>query len=158
MNSVPAMKSVLITGCSAGGIGPALAFSFQTRGYLVFATARNITKIPAELTSLPNVETITLDVTSATSVADAVKVATKKTGGTLDVLVNNSGGGYTAPLLDIDIVMAKALYEVNFFAVISMIQAFAPFLIKTKGVIVNISSISGNIYDGHVCKSTHPRT
>jgi 1-acylglycerone phosphate reductase len=145
-------KSVLITGCSAGGIGPALAFAFQKRGYHVFATARNTGKIPAELKNLPNVETITLDVTSAPSIAAAVEAATDRTGGRIDVIVNNGGGGYTTPLLDVDVAKAKALYEVNFFGVVAMTQAFAPALIKAKGAVVNISSISGLVYDGYACK------
>jgi NADP-dependent 3-hydroxy acid dehydrogenase YdfG len=35
---------VLITGFSAGSIGPALISSFQCRGYIVFATARSLRK------------------------------------------------------------------------------------------------------------------
>lgn len=148
------MKSVLVTGCSEGGIGASIAASFQTRGYHVFATARNPSKIAKELAARPNVEVLTLDVTSAESIAAAVKAVDAKTGDAgLDVLVNNSGGGYVAPLLDIDIAKAKAMYEVNFFAVIAMAQAFAPALIKAKGAIVNISSVSGEIYDGYACES-----
>ncbi|OCL07544.1 NAD(P)-binding protein [Glonium stellatum] len=142
-------KSVLVTGCSAGGIGASMAKSFQKRGFLVFATARNVSKLPSELTSLPSVETIALDVTSASSIAAAVDGVSKKTGGTLDVLVNNSGSGYTSPGLDVNIEKAKAMYDVNFWGVLAMIQAFAPMLIKAKGAIVNISSVSGELYDGY---------
>jgi 1-acylglycerone phosphate reductase len=146
------MKSVLITGCSAGGIGEEFARAFQKRGYLVFATARNTSKIPSDLLALPNVENISLDVTSTDSIAKALEIVSQKTNGTLDVLVNNSGAGLTAPALDTDLAKAKALYDVNFWGVLSMIQAFSPLIIKAKGTIVNLSSVVGEMYNGYFCK------
>lgn len=84
------MKSVLITGCSDGGIGGALALVFQKHGYHVFATARNLSKMRA-LATLPNVTLLTLDVMNNTHILSAVDAVTKETGGTLDYLINNSG-------------------------------------------------------------------
>jgi 1-acylglycerone phosphate reductase len=40
-------KSVLITGCAAGGIGHSLALCFHKRGFRVFATARSLTQLTA---------------------------------------------------------------------------------------------------------------
>jgi 1-acylglycerone phosphate reductase len=82
-------KSVLITGCSKGGIGDALAQEFHIRGLKVFATARNLAKIQ-HLEEL-GIETIQLDVTDADSIASAVKHVSSVTDGKLDILVNNSG-------------------------------------------------------------------
>jgi NAD(P)-dependent dehydrogenase (short-subunit alcohol dehydrogenase family) len=39
-------KTILITGCSAHGIGAALALSLAKRGYHIFATARSPANIP----------------------------------------------------------------------------------------------------------------
>jgi 1-acylglycerone phosphate reductase len=72
-------NSVLITGCSQGGIGFSLAESFQKRGLHVFATARSISKM-AHLADLPNVTLLTLDVTSSSSIAEAVHAVTAKPG------------------------------------------------------------------------------
>ena len=140
-----AAESVLITGCSAGGIGAALCREFQRRGLHVFATARTPAKVD-DLQTLPNVTTLALDVTSATSIADAVKAVEVKTGGRLKYLVNNSGAQYVVPTLDMDIEQAKKMYDVNVWGVIAMTQAFAPLVIAAKGTIVNIASISGYLY------------
>ncbi len=84
-------KSVLITGCSEGGIGDALAIEFHSKGARVFATARNISKMK-HLKAI-GIETLSLDVTSPLSIDTAVATIDKATGGKLDILVNNSGIG-----------------------------------------------------------------
>lgn len=86
-----AQKTVLITGCSEGGIGDALAQSFHRKGLRVFATARNVSKI--EHLKKLGLDILSLDVTDPTSIKMAVEAVTLETGGTLDYLVNNSGAG-----------------------------------------------------------------
>ncbi|KAI8949841.1 hypothetical protein F4801DRAFT_603029 [Xylaria longipes] len=54
-------KSILITGCSAGGIGAAMALVLARHGHHVFVTARNTAKIPEALSSLENVTVLPLD-------------------------------------------------------------------------------------------------
>jgi 1-acylglycerone phosphate reductase len=39
------LDSVLVTGCSAGGIGSEIAIEFQKQGLHVFATARDVNKL-----------------------------------------------------------------------------------------------------------------
>ena len=91
MSKTSPSKSVLITGCSEGGIGDALAKEFHANGLRVFATARNLKSIQhlkdMGMTILP------LDVVNPSSIAEAVKSVEAATGGTLDFLVNNSGIG-----------------------------------------------------------------
>jgi len=55
-------RTALTTGCSDGGMGAALAKEFHRRGYRVFATSRNPSKM-ASLKAL-GIEAFTLDVTS----------------------------------------------------------------------------------------------
>ncbi|KAI6086954.1 NAD(P)-binding protein [Hypoxylon rubiginosum] len=134
------VKSVLVTGCSAGGIGGAIALNLATSGHHVFATARNTAKIAPELSSLPNVTVIQMDVTSSASVTEAAKIVTESGRG-LDALVNNAGGGYGAPILDMDIDKAKRLHEVNVWGVVRCVKAFSDLLIESRGRIVNMSSV-----------------
>ena len=84
-------KTVLITGCSQGGIGDALCKEFSHQGLRVFATARNPAKI--EHFQALGIETVLLDVTDTAALEKAVQTVSTATGGTLDFLVNNSGSG-----------------------------------------------------------------
>lgn len=133
-------KSILVTGCSAGGIGEALALALANQGHHVFATARNPAKVPEAISSLSNVTVLKLDVLSADSVAEAAKAVTESGQG-LDVLVNNAGCGYAQPIIDIDIAKAQRLFDTNLWGPIRMIQAFADLLIASQGKIVNVSSV-----------------
>ncbi|KAF7714214.1 Short-chain dehydrogenase/reductase (SDR) family protein [Penicillium ucsense] len=139
------LKSVLVTGCSAGGIGAALAHALAKKGHHVFATARNTSKIPQELLDLSNVTIISLDVSSMPSVSAAARVVAKSGHG-LDVLVNNAGAGYATPILDIDVEKAQQLYDTNVWGCVRTIQAFADLLIASRGRIVNVSSIGGTVH------------
>lgn len=134
--------TVLITGCSAGGIGTALVLSFQKCGYTVFATARSLKKI-IDLASVPNVHLLELDVVDPRSIAAVVAKVKGRTGGSLDVLVNNAGQQYIMPALDADIDLAKTLFEVNYWGALRMVQAFSGMLIKVKGYVVNTGSGAG---------------
>lgn len=132
-------KTVLVTGCSGGGIGAAIALELTKRGHYVFATARTVSKIPAKLSEASNVTVLPLDVTSPPSIAEAVQAVTAS-GRPLDVLFNNAGAGYTMPMLDVDVDKAKQVYEVNVWGVVRTVQAFAGLLIKTRGRVVNLST------------------
>ncbi|KAF8846959.1 putative short-chain dehydrogenase/reductase [Acephala macrosclerotiorum] len=134
-------KAVLITGSSEGGIRDALAKEFHKKGLRVFATARNLTKVQ-HLKEM-GLEVLKLDVTDDASIKQAVEQVKTLTGGTLDILVNNSGGGYNLPLLDTTVADARKLFDLNVFALVAVTQAFAPLLIASKGTAINIGSIAG---------------
>jgi 1-acylglycerone phosphate reductase len=135
-----ATKSALITGCSNGGIGSALAQELHRRGYIIFATVRTPSKA-SDLAALPNTTILTLDVTDKESIAAAALTVAEKTGGRgLDVLVNNAGSGLLGPITEIDLEAARKLFDVNFWGVLAVTQAFTSLLVQAQGLIVNISS------------------
>ncbi|KAL5044240.1 hypothetical protein BDW71DRAFT_199111 [Aspergillus fruticulosus] len=136
-------KTVLITGCSEGGIGDALAQTFHKKGFRVFASARNTAKVH-HLKDM-GLDIVELDVTDETSIKQAVSTVKAATGGYLDFLVNNSGTGYGMPLLDSDVSVAKKMFDVNVFAVVTVTQAFVPLLIASQGTIINIGSVLGKM-------------
>ncbi|KAH7009222.1 uncharacterized protein B0I36DRAFT_257953 [Microdochium trichocladiopsis] len=141
---VAVRKTALITGCSAGGVGAAIAEVFQEHGYHVFATARTPSKVPQTLHAASNVTVMSLDVMSVDSIAAAAEQVAKQAG-KLDVLINNAGLGLNAPVLDTPLKEAKQLFDLNFFGPMAMLQSFGPLLIKAKGCVVNISSVGGAI-------------
>lgn len=146
-------KSILVTGCSADGIGAAMALVLARRGHHVFATARNLAKIPEALSSLANVTVLSLDVADTASVAAAARTVAD-TGHGLDVLVNNAGVEYVQPVLDIDITTAQRMLDINLWGPLRTIQAFADLLIASRGRIVNVSSTASVVNLPWVCKLT----
>ncbi|KAJ9485201.1 hypothetical protein VN97_g8155 [Penicillium thymicola] len=136
-------KTVLITGCSEGGLGAALARCFQKQGFHVFATVRD----PQKAASLQDehIEVLPLEVTSKKSIGACAQVVHSKTGGTLDVLVNNAGSMLMGPLLDVSVEDSRRVFEVNVWGVLATTQQFAPMLVKAKGTILNICSIAGAV-------------
>ena len=84
-------KVVFITGCSAGGIGDALAQEFHSKGFTVFASARNLSRM-SHLKDL-GIAILEVDIINSSSVQSAVELIKSATGGTLDILVNNAGAG-----------------------------------------------------------------
>ncbi|EAW13337.1 SDR family oxidoreductase [Aspergillus clavatus NRRL 1] len=137
-------KSVLITGCSPGGIGNSLAREFHRNGLRVFATARDAKTID-DLAAL-GIETVDLVVDDEESVKSCYAEVDKRLGGKgLDYLVNNAGRNYTVPAMEVELTEARKTFETNFFAVISMCKTFLPLLMKAKGTIVMIGSVAGVI-------------
>lgn len=127
-------RKVLITGCSDGGMGAALAIAFHEAGLHVYATARN----PSKLTHVKalGIETLTLDVLSDSSIAACVNKLDS-----LDILVNNAGASYSMPISDLSIFEAKKLFDLNVWSYLAVTQAFLPLLLKSKGMIVNQTSV-----------------
>ncbi|PWY85810.1 FAD-binding domain-containing protein [Aspergillus sclerotioniger CBS 115572] len=125
------------------GIGSGLALTFHQRGYHVFATARDPTKM-SSLRDLPNVTFLTLDVCQKAHIAAAVETVSDHTG-KLDVLVNNAGRIHFMPILDDDLEAVRDLFETNVWGPLALTQAFAPLLIRARGTVVFMSSVSGSI-------------
>ena len=74
---------------------------------------------------------------SDSSIADSVGKLSE-----LDILVNNAGGGYNMPMSDIYIPETKKFFDLNVWSYIAVTQAFLPLLLKSKGMIVNQTSVA----------------
>ena len=120
-------------------------------GLRVFATARQAESI-SDLSSL-GIETLNLEVHKPESIKALRSIIQDRTGGALDMLVNNAGRNYTVPALEVDFEEVLDTFNINVFAVMRMCQEFAPLLIQAKGTIVQIGSLSGMI--PHIFGSTY---
>ncbi|KAL7931832.1 NAD(P)-binding protein [Trichoderma chlorosporum] len=133
-------RTVLISGCSDGSLGSELARAFHRNGWRVFASARNLTRLKQAQDA--GLETVQLDTTSDESIAACVAQISELTGGSLDVLVNNSGAGYSMPVMDLDIARTRELLDLNVFSLITVTRAFLPLLLKSPigGLVANNTS------------------
>ncbi|KAE8153077.1 NAD(P)-binding protein [Aspergillus avenaceus] len=134
---MPPQRTVLITGCSDGGLGASLALAFHAAGLKVYATARNPSKL-SQCTSA-GIETLTLDVLSSESIKSVIPKLPR-----LDILVNNAGATYVMPGSDVKIPDAKALFDLNLWSYLEMTQACLPLLLQSSygGMIVNQTSVA----------------
>lgn len=110
-------------------------------GFRVFATAPNVEDI-SDLQER-GLETLSLEVHKPENILSVKEQVENLTGGKLDFLVNNAGRNYIVPALDVEFDEVREMFEVNFFAVMRICKEFAPLLIRSKGTIVQIGSISG---------------
>jgi len=132
--------AVLVTGASSG-IGRKITELLAAKGHYVYAGARKQQDIE-ELSAIPNVEGIRLDVTSDAEVAAAVE-RVKAGGRGLDGIVNNAGVSALGPLIEVEERDLDFVFGVNVYGPWRITKAFAPLLIDAKGRVVTVSSISG---------------
>lgn len=129
----PAMKTVLITGCSSG-YGLETARHFHANGWNVVATMR---KPRADLLPVSErMRVLALDVTDSDSIAAALAES-----GPLDALVNNAGIGVVGAFEATSMAQIRKIFETNTFGVMAMTQAVIPqFRERRAGTIVNVTS------------------
>ncbi|KAI2618234.1 NAD(P)-binding protein [Hypoxylon sp. NC1633] len=140
MSKRSSQKSVLITGCTPGGIGHSLCLEFHKHGLQVIATARN-SEVMADLAEL-GIRTVQLDVTNQASISACHRTVADITGGKLDILVNNAGRTHTHPAIDLSIDDVRETFETNVFGLMAMVAAFSDQLMAAKGLIINMASLS----------------
>ena len=123
-------RAVLVTGANRG-IGRALVEEALKRGAKrVYAgTRRPFSHLDGRVTPL------TLDVTNAEEMQRAVERVES-----LDILINNAGLALFDDLSD-RVALERHL-GVNLFGTYGVTQAFLPFLTRSRGVIVNVLSVS----------------
>ena len=129
-------RTVLITGCSDGGLGASLAIALHKAGLKVYATGRNLSKL--EEVRAHGIQTFAVDVLSQESISVAAQRIQ-----TLDILINNAGGLYSMPVSDMSISKAKELFDLNVWSYLAVTQSFLPHLRESRGIIVNHTSSAG---------------
>ena len=133
------MKTAIVTGASKG-VGYATVKLLSENGYRVIAVSRNLSKVN-ELVS-DNVETYQMDITSA----DQIKTFFEKYKDiSLDLLVNNAGGG-ASPTFIINETMEnfRRAYDINVGGPMYLSQLFVPAMQRSASpTIVFINSLGG---------------
>jgi len=138
-------KVIIVTGASEG-IGARLAAALRHAGARLALTARSEARLSAS--ARPGDLIVPGDLTDD-RVRAAVIAQTIGRFGKIDILINNAGrGSYysaTCPATATPLDEARAVFELNFFAPLALTQLAAPYLRGTRGTVVNVSSIAGQI-------------
>ena len=149
---------ILVTG-AASGIGKATVLTLAKKGFGVYATYAT-DKSQAELEKLREVggiEAFKLDITNDGDVESAVAFIEEK-GINLLALVNNAGIFSPGPLMEYPVERLIEQYNVNVFGTHRLTRALFPLLLKSRGRIVNVSSVAGFVatpFSGPYASSKH---
>ena len=137
---------VIITGASSG-IGKELALQLAKQGALLSLAARDlhrIEKVAVECRVLgAKAITIQTDVTDKEQCKKLIEYTVSEFG-RIDTLINNAGITMWAKFEEIeDIDMFETIMKINYFGSVYCTYYALPYLKKTKGRLVGISSITG---------------
>src|SRR3954467_13438841 len=136
--------AVLITGASTG-IGEATALQLQKAGFRVFAGVRK-PEDGDRLRAAGVTVLQPLDVTKQEDIDAAVQTVEQAlNGAALRGIVNNAGIGIGGTLEALDLDGFRRTLEVNTTSQLAVTRAFLPLLRKSKGRVVNMSSIGGRV-------------
>ena len=145
MKDKPERRVVIVTGATSG-IGRAVASRFASSSDRVIAIGRDraaLDEVEADIVGGGGeCSTIRLDVTNDAEAGKAFEGAIRETN-RLDVLVNAAGHISSGSIENTSLAAWDAMMNVNLRAVFHLMQLASPHLIKSKGNIVNISSVTG---------------
>ncbi|HKQ99661.1 MAG TPA: glucose 1-dehydrogenase, partial [Pyrinomonadaceae bacterium] len=138
-------KVAVVTGATSG-IGRATALRFAEAGARVAIIGRNaqtLKEVASEI-QINNGEALTIraDVTVQPIARRIVEQTVEKFGG-IDVLVNSAGHLVSGTIEDTTLATWDSMLNVNLRAVFNLMQQAMPHLIKSRGNVVNVSSVTG---------------
>jgi NAD(P)-dependent dehydrogenase (short-subunit alcohol dehydrogenase family) len=121
-------------------MGASAARELARQGFHVLAGVRR--DRDADAIRSTGIEPVILDITKSEQVeALAARVAGDPRA--LHALVNNAGISVNAPVEALPMAQWRWLFEVNLFGHVAVTQALLPALLRSKGRVINISSVGG---------------
>lgn len=148
-------KTIVVTGTSSG-FGLLTVKELAKQGHTVYATMRNIaTKnatVARELKSWAgennvDVRVFDLDVTSDSSVNEAITAIGEDSNGRIDVVVNNAGLFMMGLSETITTKQLEDIFQINVFGVDRVIKAVLPYMHKQhEGLLITISSVLARLH------------
>ena len=139
-------KTAIITG-GTRGIGFYTAKLLGVNGANIVITGRKEESLANAKKALEDIGVNCISVKAHSGDANALDALVKKTiksYNTIDIIVNNAAiNPVYGPLLDLEDTVIDKVLDVNLKAIIKLSRCALPHLKKTKGTIINISSIDG---------------
>ena len=134
-------KIALVTG-GGTGIGKSITETFVSRGAKVVITGRREAPLKELSAQYPEqIAYIQADVAKSGDAKRVIDFVVERFG-QLDVLVNNAGTILMAPAVEASDEDTAHVFAVNVVGLLSFVREAVPYLTKTKGNIVNISSLA----------------
>ena len=137
-------KVAIVTG-GGSGIGKAISVLFAKEGADVIIIGRR-KEVLEETCKLDEkkISYVEGDITKEESIKNLIEYVEKKFG-KLDILVNNAGMSISSPLKDLNISNYDKIFNLDVRALVNVTIQCLPLILKSKGNILNISSIVGSI-------------
>jgi len=132
-------KIALVTG-GASGIGAATCRELDRAGAEVMVADLNLTAATELVRELRHASALEMDVTSSNSISRAVAQLSR-----LNILVNNAGIGLVGSIEVTDEDDFDRVMRVNVHSVFLVTKALLPLLLASRGSIVNVGSIAGQV-------------
>jgi short-subunit dehydrogenase len=132
-------KVAIVTGASSG-IGHAIATMLARHGVKVALVSRSLETLNKISRELPDSLAVPADMTKIPQIKKMIKT-TKDHYGRIDILINNAGQGYDAPVEKINIGTFRYIYDLNILGPLYAMKQVIP-IMKNQGggTIINISS------------------
>ena len=138
-------RVVVVTGASSG-IGEAMAREYAKMGAKIVMAARReeeLRRIASEIERAGGKVAYTAcDVVKEEECKHLIEVAVERFGG-IDVMICNAGLSMRALFDDCDLSVLHRLMDVNFWGTVNCTKYALPYLQKSKGSLVGISSVAG---------------
>lgn len=137
-------KVAIVSGATAG-IGKAIALLFGKNGCKVVASGRNEERGNAVVQEIKEnggeAMFVKADICSESDLKNLVETAVAAYG-QLDIVVNNAGSGLSKPLAEITSEDWDHIFTADCKSVFLMMKFALPYLLKTRGNVINLSSAS----------------
>ncbi len=134
-------KVVLVTGTTSG-IGQATARLFSNNGFLVAGVGRSPDSMKKLEQEISNLKTFSADLRQLDQVEGMIEDVVKHFG-RLDVLVNAAGILRSGTIENTSLRDWDEMMQINVGSIFWLMQKALPRLEKTRGNIVNVSSVNG---------------
>ena len=142
------MSQTLLIAGAYSGFGRLTAEKLAASGHRVFAGCRSVSprKQVADPFKAREIEVVELNVTDQSSVDSAVSEVLKKSGGKLDIVINNAGMAAAGISETFTAEQTRDLFDVNVFGIQRVLRATLPtFRAQHSGLVINIGSILGRV-------------
>ena len=138
-------KVAIITG-SSRGIGKAIALELAKKGAYIVLNGRNEERLNETIEQVRLIQSNVLSICSDVSTMDGCDLLINGTighFGQIDILINNVGVSMRGKVADLNPEVFKTVFESNVLGSVYPTIPAIPYLRKTKGSIVFISSLAG---------------